>query len=183
MERIDRDQCAEHRAGRRDERDQEDQEREHQQYNITESKGEKEEIRDQVGSNRRNMSDSSRRNRSTSRGRNAIVNSFKLNLPVFKGSKKADPDIHIQAFEQWAKLKRVDFKEYEDYYTTTLKESAHPLEKLPIYQQIKRAFLLRFKDEKIDEDILCKLGKENKCPKICGEAERSNKTLRDSAFK
>ena len=98
-------------------------------------------------------------------GRNAIVNYFKLNLPVFKGSRKADPDVHIQAFEQWARLKGVDSDEYENYFPTTLKESAqkwyyhYPPEKLPTYQQTKRAFLLRFRDEKNNKDILCELGK------------------------
>ena len=60
---------------------------------------------------------------------------------------------------------RVDSNEYEDYFPTTLKESAqkwyyhYPPEKLPTYQLIKKAFLLRFRDEKTDEDILCELGK------------------------
>ena len=113
----------------------------------------------------RNRFDSNRRDRSTSRGRNAIVNSFKLNLPVFKGSRKIDPDVHIQAFEQWARLKGVNTEEYEDYFPTNLKESAqkwyyhYPPEKLLTYQQIKRAFLLRFRDKKTDEDILCELRK------------------------
>lgn len=39
------------------------------------------------------------KNRSTRRGKHALVNSLKLNLHVFKGSRKADLDVHIQAFE------------------------------------------------------------------------------------
>ena len=114
---------------------------------IADSEGEREDAGNQVGSSKRHRSDSSRRNRSTSVGQNAIIN-FKLNLPVFKGSKKADPDVHIQAFEQWAKLKGVDIDEYEDYFPTTLKESAqkwyyhYPPEKLPTYQLIKKAFFV-----------------------------------------
>ena len=32
---------------------------------------------------------------STRRGKNAIVNSFKLNFLVFKGIRKVDSDVHI----------------------------------------------------------------------------------------
>ena len=105
------------------------------------------------------------RNRSVSRGRNDIMNTVKLNLPVFKGRKKADPDVHIQAFEQWAKMKGVDIGEYGDFFSTTLKEAAqkwyftYPPENLPTYELTKRAFLLMFRDDKTDEDILCELGK------------------------
>ena len=137
--------------------------RENQQYNTAESEGERDEAGNHAGSSQR-QSDSMR-NRSVSRGRNAIVNSVKLNLPVFKGKKKADPDVHIQAFEQWAKMKGVDMDEYGDFFPTTLKEVAqkwyftYPLEKLPTYELTKRAFVLRFRDDKTDEDILCELGK------------------------
>ena len=121
------------------------------QYSTAESEGEHAEDGNQAG----NQAGSSRRpsgsmrNRSVSRGRNAIVNSVKLSLPVFKGRKKADPDVHIQAFEQWAKMKGVDIGEYGDFFSTTLKEVAqkwyftYPPEKLPTYELTKRAFLAK----------------------------------------
>ena len=161
---IDRDQRAERRAGRRENMEHEQEhDREHQQYNTAESQGERAEDGNQAGSSQRQSSFF--RNRSVSRGRNAIVNSFKLNLPVFKGTKKVDPDVHIQAFEQWARMKGVDMDEYGDFFSTTLQEAAqkwyftYPPEKLPTYELTKRVFLLRFMDNKTDEDILCKLGK------------------------
>ena len=161
---TDRDQRAARRAGRREDMENEQEyDRENHQYNTAESEGEHEEDGNQAGSSRRPSG--SMRNRSVSRGRNAIVNSVKLNLPVFKGRRKADPDVHIQAFEQWAKMKGVDIGEYGDFFSTTLKEAAqkwyftYPPEKLPTYELTKRAFLLRFRDDKTDEDILCELGK------------------------
>ena len=105
MERFDKDQRAERRANRREEQEQEHEaEREQHQYNTAETEGDRDDAGNQAGSSKRHRSDSSRRNRSRSVGRNAIVN-FKLNLYVFQGRKKADPDVHIQAFEQWANLK------------------------------------------------------------------------------
>ena len=124
MERPDIEQRAERRAERRNECEQEEHEREQQQYNIAESEGERDDREDHPGSSTRNRANSSRRNMSISVARNAIVNSFKLNLPVFKGSRKADPDVHIQTFEQSAELKGVEADEFEDYFPTTLKELA-----------------------------------------------------------
>ena len=98
-------------------------------------------------------------------GRNAIMNSFNMKLPIFKGSKKVDRVVRFQVFEQWARLKGVDSDEYEDYFPTTLKESAqkwyyhYPPKKLSTYQQTKMALLLRFRDERTNEYILCVLGK------------------------
>ena len=164
MDKSDREQRYEKRLGKKfGFADQEyEEEREQQQYNTAESEAEKDGAGEQAGSSKQ-RSNSSRRNRSTSVGKSAIIN-FKLDLPVFKGKKKANPDVHIQAFERQVKLKGVDLDEYEDYFRTTLKESAqkwyyhYPPEKLPTYQVTKKAFLLRFR-EKIDEDILCELGR------------------------
>ena len=85
---TDRDQRAERRAGRRENMEPEQEhDGEHQQYNTAESEGERAEDGNQAGSSRRQSSFF--RNRSVSRGRNSIVNSFKLNLPVFKGRKES----------------------------------------------------------------------------------------------
>ena len=161
---TDRDQRAARRAGQRDKMENEQGfERENNQYSTAESEGEHAEDGNRAGSSRRPSG--SMRNRSVSRGRNAIMDTVKLTLPVFKGRKKADPDVHIQAFEQWAKMKGVDMGEYGDFFSTTLKEVAqkwyftYPPEKLPTYEMTKRAFVLRFRDDKTDEDILCELGK------------------------
>lgn len=84
---------------------------------------------------------------------------------MFKGSTEVDPNVHIQEFVQWTRLKGVDIDEYEDYFPTTQKEFAqkcfyhYPPKKLPTYNHIKREFLLSYMDEKIDEDVLCDLGR------------------------
>ena len=147
MDKYDREQRYEKRSGKKfGFADQEyEEEREQQQYNTVESEAEKDGAGEQALSSRQ-RSNFSRRNRSTNVGRSAIIN-FKLDLLIFKGKKKADPDVHIQAFEQWAKLKGVDSNEYEDYFPTTLKESAqkwyyyYPPEKLPTYQFNKEGIL------------------------------------------
>ena len=161
MDKSEREQRYERRAGKAPDSEQ-GMERE-QQYNTAESEADNK-VQGGPSGSRRPRSISTRRNRSPSVGKNAIVD-VKLSIPVFKGSKKADPDVHIQAFEQWAKLKGMDSEEYGDYFPTTLKESAqkwyyhYPPAKLPTYESTKRAFLLRFRDEVTDEDILCDLGK------------------------
>lgn len=134
-----------------------------QKYDIVELEANNEVQGEPSGSRRQRFS-SHRRNRSPSIGRNAIVD-VKLSLPVLKGSKKSDPDVHIQAFEKWEKLKGMDSAENGDYFPNTLKESAqkwfyhYPPDRIPTYESTKRAFLLRFRDEQTDEDILCELGK------------------------
>ena len=51
------------------------------------------------------------------------------------------------------------------FFPSTLKEQAqkwyykYPPKKLPTYEKIKKAFLTRFREEKVDEEILCDLGK------------------------
>ena len=65
----------------------------------------------------------------------------------------------------------------------TLQESAqkwyyhYPPEKLPTYQLTKKAFLLRFRDEKIDEDILCELGRSKQKDKTIKRYDENFKDL------
>ena len=37
---------------------------------------------------------------------------LKLELPTFKGGKKADPDVHIQVFENWADMRGISKADY-----------------------------------------------------------------------
>ena len=49
---------------------------------------------------------------------------LKLELPTFKGGRKADLNVHIQVFENWAKLRGESRKEYASYLHYTLKGEA-----------------------------------------------------------
>ncbi|MCO5586688.1 hypothetical protein L7F22_040630 [Adiantum nelumboides] len=88
---------------------------------------------------------------------------LKIACPIFKGKKHDDPDVHIQAFEQYAELKHILEEEWGEYFTHTLKEAArkwyyhYPASKLQAYKKLKKAFILKYIDDQGDEDILCEL--------------------------
>ncbi|MCO5600881.1 hypothetical protein L7F22_054998 [Adiantum nelumboides] len=71
--------------------------------------------------------------------------------------------MHIQAFEQYAKLKHILEEEWGKYFPHTLKEAArkwyyHYLaSKLRVYKKLKKAFVLEYTDDRGDEDILYEL--------------------------
>ncbi|MCO5603291.1 hypothetical protein L7F22_057440 [Adiantum nelumboides] len=81
------------------------------------------------------------------------------------GKKHDDPDVHIQAFEQYAELKHILKEEWGEYFPHTLKEAArkwyyhYPASKLQSYKKLKKAFILEYTDGRGDEDILCELDK------------------------
>ncbi|MCO5598308.1 hypothetical protein L7F22_052400 [Adiantum nelumboides] len=87
----------------------------------------------------------------------------KIACPIFKGKKHDDPDVHIQAFEQYAKLKHIMEEDWGEYFPHTLKEAAkkwyyhYPASKLQAYKKLKKAFILEYSDDRGDEDILCEL--------------------------
>ncbi|MCO5563250.1 hypothetical protein L7F22_016887 [Adiantum nelumboides] len=93
---------------------------------------------------------------------------LKIACYIFKGKKHADPDVHIQAFEQYAKLKHILEEEWGEYFPHTLKEAArkwyyhYPASKLQAYKKLKKAFILKYIDDRGDEDILCELDKIKK---------------------
>ncbi|MCO5570404.1 hypothetical protein L7F22_024125 [Adiantum nelumboides] len=88
---------------------------------------------------------------------------LKIACPIFKGKKHDDPDVHIQAFEQYAELKHIMEEEWGEYFPHTLKEAARkwyyhfPASKLQVYKKLKKAFILEYTDDRGDENILCEL--------------------------
>ncbi|MCO5573266.1 hypothetical protein L7F22_027035 [Adiantum nelumboides] len=88
---------------------------------------------------------------------------LKIACPIFKQKKHDDPDVHIQAFEQYAKLKHILEEEWGEYFPHTLKEAAkkwyyhYPTSKLQEYKKLKKAFILEYTHDRGDEDILCEL--------------------------
>ncbi|MCO5608409.1 hypothetical protein L7F22_062619 [Adiantum nelumboides] len=88
---------------------------------------------------------------------------LKIACPIFKGRKHDNPDVHIQAFEQYAKLKHILEEEWGEYFPYTLREVAkkwyyhYPASKLQAYKKLKKAFILEYTDDRGDEDILCEL--------------------------
>ncbi|MCO5595336.1 hypothetical protein L7F22_049378 [Adiantum nelumboides] len=88
---------------------------------------------------------------------------LKIACPIFKGKKHDDPNVHIQTFEQHAKLKHILEEEWGEYFPHTLKEAArkwyyhYPASKLQAYRKLKKAFILEYIDDRGDEDILCEL--------------------------
>ncbi|MCO5564713.1 hypothetical protein L7F22_018380 [Adiantum nelumboides] len=49
---------------------------------------------------------------------------LKIACPIFKGKKHVDPDVHIQAFAQYAEMKHILEEELGEYFPHTLKEAA-----------------------------------------------------------
>ncbi|MCO5614752.1 hypothetical protein L7F22_069036 [Adiantum nelumboides] len=99
---------------------------------------------------------------------------LKIACPIFKGKKHDDPNVHIQAFEQYGELKHIleeEWGEYTweeewgEYFPHTLKEAAkkwyyhYPTSKLHSYRKLKKACILEYTDDRGDEDILCELDK------------------------
>ncbi|MCO5581142.1 hypothetical protein L7F22_035019 [Adiantum nelumboides] len=90
---------------------------------------------------------------------------LKIACPIFKGKKHDDTDVHIQAFEQYAKLKHILEDEWGEYFPHTLKEAArvwyyhYPASKLQTYKKLKKVFILEYTNDRGDEDILCELDK------------------------
>ncbi|MCO5564659.1 hypothetical protein L7F22_018325 [Adiantum nelumboides] len=90
---------------------------------------------------------------------------LKIACPIFKSKKPDDPDVHIQAFEQYAELKHILEEEWEEYFPHTLKEAArkwyyhYPASKLQSYRKLKKAFNLEYTDDRDDKDILSELDK------------------------
>ncbi|MCO5587874.1 hypothetical protein L7F22_041826 [Adiantum nelumboides] len=88
---------------------------------------------------------------------------LKIACPIFKGKKHNDPDVHIQAFEQYAELKHILEEEWGEYFPHMLKEAArkwyyhYSASKLQVYKKLKKAFILEYTDDRGDEDILCEL--------------------------
>ncbi|MCO5559078.1 hypothetical protein L7F22_012670 [Adiantum nelumboides] len=88
---------------------------------------------------------------------------LKIACPIFKGKKHDDPDVHIQAFEQYVELKHILKEERGEYFPHTLKEAAkkwyyhYPPSKIQAYKKLKMAFILEYTDDRGDEDILCEL--------------------------
>ncbi|MCO5602306.1 hypothetical protein L7F22_056435 [Adiantum nelumboides] len=93
---------------------------------------------------------------------------LKIACPIFKGKRHDDPDVHIQAFEQYAELKHILEEEWGEYFPHTMKEAAkkwyyHYLaSKLRSYRKLKKAFVLEYTDDRGDEDILCELDRINR---------------------
>ncbi|MCO5593559.1 hypothetical protein L7F22_047573 [Adiantum nelumboides] len=91
--------------------------------------------------------------------------SFLSTSATIKEKKHDDPDVHIQAFEQYAKLKHIMEEEWGEYFPHTLKEAArkwyyhYPAFKLQVYKKLKKAFILEYTDDRGDEDILCELNR------------------------
>ncbi|MCO5597279.1 hypothetical protein L7F22_051356 [Adiantum nelumboides] len=88
---------------------------------------------------------------------------LKIACSIFKGKKHDDPEVHIQAFEQYAELKHILEEEWEEYFPHTLKEATkkwyyhYPASKLQAYRKLKKAFILEYTDDRGHEDILCEL--------------------------
>ncbi|MCO5550320.1 hypothetical protein L7F22_003804 [Adiantum nelumboides] len=92
---------------------------------------------------------------------------LKIACPIFKGKEHDDPDVHIHAFEQYAELKHILEEEWGEYFPHTLKEAArkwyyhYSASKLQTYRKLKKAFILKYTDDREDEDILCELDRKN----------------------
>ncbi|MCO5581211.1 hypothetical protein L7F22_035089 [Adiantum nelumboides] len=105
---------------------------------------------------------------------------LKIACPIFKEKKHDDPDVHIQAFEQYAELKHIEEGEWGEYFPNTLKEAArkwyyhYPASKLQSYRKLKKAFILEYTDDRGDEDILCELDRIKQ-----GKLSVTNKKLRE----
>ncbi|MCO5604422.1 hypothetical protein L7F22_058587 [Adiantum nelumboides] len=88
---------------------------------------------------------------------------LKIACHIFKGKQHDDPDVHIQAFEQYAELKHIEEGEWGEYFPHTLKDAArkwyyhYPASKLQSYKKLKKAFILEYTDDRGDENILCEL--------------------------
>ncbi|MCO5582678.1 hypothetical protein L7F22_036577 [Adiantum nelumboides] len=88
---------------------------------------------------------------------------LKIACPIFKGKKHDDPDVHIQAFEQYAELKHIVKQEWGEYFPHTMKEAAkkwyyHYLaSKIQAYRKLKKVFILEYTNDRGDEDIQCEL--------------------------
>ncbi|MCO5607003.1 hypothetical protein L7F22_061194 [Adiantum nelumboides] len=88
---------------------------------------------------------------------------LKIACPIFEGKNHDDPDVHIQAFEQYAELKHIMEEEWGEYFPHTLKKAArkwyyhYPASKLQLYKKLKKAFILAYTDGRGNEDILCEL--------------------------
>ncbi|MCO5598452.1 hypothetical protein L7F22_052547 [Adiantum nelumboides] len=88
---------------------------------------------------------------------------LKIACPIFKGKKHDDPDVHMQGFEQYAKLKHILEEEWGEYFPHTLKEAArkwyyhYPASKLQAYRKLKKAFIQEYTYDRGNEDILCEL--------------------------
>ncbi|MCO5568864.1 hypothetical protein L7F22_022566 [Adiantum nelumboides] len=86
---------------------------------------------------------------------------LKIAHPIFKGKKHDDPDVHIQASEQYVELKHILEEEWGEYFPHTLKEAArkwyyhYPASKLQAYRKLKAVFIVGYTDNRGDEDILC----------------------------
>ena len=71
---------------------------------------------------------------------------LKLELPTFKGGKKADLDVHIQVFENWADMRGISKADYVSYFHYTLKGEAqqwyyhYPPFRLLGYRTTKKLF-------------------------------------------
>ncbi|MCO5577041.1 hypothetical protein L7F22_030863 [Adiantum nelumboides] len=88
---------------------------------------------------------------------------IKIACPIFKEKKHDDPNVHIQAFEQYVELKHILEEEWGEYFPHTLKEAAkkwyyhYPASKLQVYKKLKKAFILEYNNGRGDEDILYEL--------------------------
>ena len=49
---------------------------------------------------------------------------LKLEIPTLKGGEKADPNVHIQDFENWANMRRISMAEYVSYFHCSPKGEA-----------------------------------------------------------
>ena len=49
---------------------------------------------------------------------------LKLELPTFKGGKKANLDVHIHVFENWANIRGINKVDFVSYFHYTLKRVA-----------------------------------------------------------
>ncbi|MCO5601798.1 hypothetical protein L7F22_055923 [Adiantum nelumboides] len=82
---------------------------------------------------------------------------LKIACPIFKGKKHDDPDVHIQAFEQYVELKHILEEEWGEHFPHTLKEAArkwyyhYPASKLQAYKNLKKAFILEYTDDRDPE--------------------------------
>ncbi|MCO5596983.1 hypothetical protein L7F22_051054 [Adiantum nelumboides] len=102
---------------------------------------------------------------------------LKIACPIFKGKKHDDPDVHIQAFEQFAELKNILEEKWGEYFPHILKEAAmkwyyhYPASKLQSYKKLKKALKLeqRAKKEKHRH-------KTRSFDSITSESSEANKT-------
>ena len=49
---------------------------------------------------------------------------LKLELPTFKGGRKADPNVYIQVFENWVDMRGISKKDFISYFHCSLKGEA-----------------------------------------------------------